>query len=231
MKYSELNLAKEGLHYIAAIKPFNMLVVKGRGAKKPTLLDLAIKKFGMKIRPVHRLDKVTYGVCIMAKDLFGQQTLSEAFRKHLVDKRYLAIVEGVPTFTSLSIDTRLERVDKLHKKKSPMAHQTISDDGKHALTNVKFLCASENFSVIEAKPQTGRMHQIRAHLAHVGHPIVGDKQYGSKTRFHENAIALLAWSINFPAPKEGRQYISAPIPKEFAHFLEQENLDILNKLT
>ncbi len=225
-----LVILDDGKHHVVVHKPANMVVVAGRGVPKPTLMDLVQEKFGKGIRPVHRLDRVTDGCCIFAKSLFGQQALSNAFRRHLVDKRYLAIVEGEPQFTSLNIDARLQRIDEPKAKKGPLAEQTIDDEGKRALTRVKVWAKADGFAIVEAQPLTGRMHQIRAHLAHVGHPIVGDKQYGSKTPFGEHAIALFAFAVSFPEPSGGRKFVVAELPANFKAFLQKHYLFIDAKL-
>lgn len=219
-----LQILHEGKHHIVVNKPANMVVVTGRGVPKPTLMDLAIAEFGKGIRPVHRLDRVTFGCCVFAKSLYGQQALSNAFRRHLIDKRYIAIVEGETRFQNINIDARLEREDFEQAKKGPLATQHISETGKRALTRVKVLAKSNGFTIVEAQPQTGRMHQIRAHLAHVGHPIVGDKQYGSQVPFGPHAIGLFAYSISFPDPNGGRHHVSAPLPTEFESFLKQHHI-------
>lgn len=220
----------EGKHHVVVDKPYNMVVVAGRGVPRPTLLDLAQAKWGKGIKPVHRIDRVTSGCCILAKSTYGQQALSDAFRRHLIEKKYLVIIEGKPSFTSLNIDARLERIDDLKAKKGYLATQTINEEGKRALTRVQVWASNDNFAVVLAKPQTGRMHQIRAHLAHVGHPIVGDKQYGAKTVFGIHAIALFAWSISFPLPEGGRRVVQATLPKSFQEFLKTQNLNIADKL-
>jgi 23S rRNA pseudouridine955/2504/2580 synthase len=221
----------EGKHHVVVDKPYNMVVVAGRGVPRPTLLDLAQEKWGKGIKPVHRIDRVTSGCCILAKSTYGQQALSDAFRRHLIEKKYLAIIEGKPSFTSINIDVRLERVDALKARKGWLATQTIHEKGKRALTRVQVWASNENFAVVLAKPQTGRMHQIRAHLAHVGHPIVGDKQYGSRTAFEIHAIALFAWSISFPLPEGGRRIVQATFTKNFQEFLKAQNLSIANKIS
>lgn len=219
-----LKVLSEGPHHLVVFKPANTVVVAGRGAPRPTLLDLAKQQFGDKIRPVHRLDRGTSGLLLFAKSLFGQQALSDAFRKHLIQKRYLAICEGRPKFDKLQIDFRLDRVDQPNAKKGPLAHQTISDQGKRALTQVEVLSRSDQYCVILATPKTGRMHQIRIHLSHVGHPIVGDAQYGATTPFGEHAIALLAYSLSFRAPSGEHCQVICPLPAEFTGFLKQHNL-------
>jgi len=220
----KLDVLDKGKHHIVVNKPYNMVVVAGRGAPRPTLLDVATEEFGKGVKPVHRLDRVTTGCCILATSIYGQQALSNAFRKHLVHKEYLAIVEGVPSFKSLNIDARLKRIDNPNAKKGYLAEQTIDNEGQRALTRVQVLSSNDNFSLVKANPETGRMHQIRAHLSHIGHPIIGDKQYDSKTLFADKAIALFAWSVSFPLPEGGRKKVSAPLPKEFNNFLKKHEL-------
>ncbi len=226
----DLLVLDEGKHHVVVDKPYNMVVVAGRGVPRPTLLDLAQEKWGKGIKPVHRIDRVTSGCCILAKSTYGQQALSNAFRRHLIEKKYLVIVEGKPSFTTINIDARLERIDDLKAKKGYLAHQTINEQGQRALTRVQVWACNDNFAVVLAKPQTGRMHQIRAHLAHVGHPIVGDKQYGAKTIFGSHAIALFAWSVSFPLPEGGRRLVQATLPQSFQEFLKANNLDIAKKM-
>jgi 23S rRNA pseudouridine1911/1915/1917 synthase len=225
-----LRVVDEGPHHVVVVKPYNMVVVTGRGAPKPTLLDVAMEQFSPAIRPVHRLDRATFGLVILAKTLYGQQALSEAFRRHLVDKRYLAIIEGVPTWNSLAIDARLTRIDDPEARKGPLARQTIDPDGVRALTRVKIFARGTDFCVVEARPETGRMHQIRAHLSHVGHPIVGDKVYGAQTPLAQNAIALCAFGVSFPGPSGGRHFATIDPPKEMLDFCAQHHLDFKEKL-
>jgi RluA family pseudouridine synthase len=225
-----LSVLDKGKHHVVVNKPSNMVVVDGRGAPKPTLLDLAQAQWGKGIKPVHRLDRVTTGCCILATDTYGQQALSNAFRKHLVDKRYLAIIEGVPKFESINIDARLERIDDPDAKKGWLAHQTIGEEGKRALTRVRVWAKGTDVCLVEARPETGRMHQIRAHLTHIGFPIVGDKQYGAKLPFGDHAIALFAFAVSFPAPEGGRRFVSAPLPKSFEEFLKAQGIDIGAKM-
>lgn len=224
-----LKVVDEGPHHVVVIKPYNMVVVTGRGAPKPTLLDVAVAQFSPSIRPVHRLDRVTYGLVILAKTLYGQQALSEAFRRHLIDKRYLTVVEGVPAWKSLAIDARLTRIDDPEARKGPLARQTIDENGVRALTRVNVWAKSENFAVVEARPETGRMHQIRAHLSHVGHPIVGDKVYGAQTIFAQNAIALCAFAVSFPDPSGGRRFVFIDPSKEVNQFCATQELNFSEK--
>ncbi len=218
----------EGPHHAVFVKPAGMTVVAGRGVPRPTLLDVAQER-SPAARPVHRLDRVTSGVCVVAKTPFGQQALSEAFRRHLVDKRYLALVEGSPPWDKLDIDARLSRIDDPGARKGPLAHQTVDEQGVRALTRVRVLARAAGEAggaLLECRPETGRMHQIRCHLAHVGHPIAGDVAYGATTRWPDAAgIGLLALCLSFPLPQGGRAFVTAPVPQAFSRALAERGID------
>src|SRR3989338_2163388 len=215
MTSTSILILDQGKHHLVVYKPSNTVIVTGRGAPKPTLLDILQERFGKGIKPVHRLDRVTTGCCIFATTTYGQQALSDAFRKHLIDKRYLAIIEGVPHFKQINIDARLKRIDTPNSKKS-LAHQEISAEGQRALTRVRVLCSHNNLTLIEANPETGRMHQIRVHLSHLGFPILGDTLYGAKMLYYPHAIALHAHTITFPLPEGGgRRTVTAEPEKRF----------------
>lgn len=226
---SSLRVVDEGPHHAVLLKPAGMTVVGGRGVPRPTLLDLAIARWPT-ARPVHRLDKPTYGLTIVAKTTYGQQALSDAFRRHLVDKRYLALVEGAPTWDKLDIDARLARIDEPadSKSKGPMAHQTIDDvNGIRALTRVKVVARSSTHALVEARPETGRMHQIRCHLAHVGHPIVGDAQYGARGPLQwpdEKGLGLVAFAVSFPLPQGSRAFVVGEVPDAMRKALSDANV-------
>lgn len=209
-------LLQRGEHWLVFNKPAGMTVVSGRGVPRPTLLDIAVDLVPA-AKPVHRLDKPTTGCTVIATTAFGQQALSDAFRRHIIDKRYVAIVEGVPAWTNLAVDARLARIDdpdvKIAGKKAPLAIQTVDDSGVRALTRLHVLARGNGYALIEARPETGRMHQIRCHLAHVGFPIAGDVLYGAKAPFLvEQELALHAFGISFPRPEGGRAFVTAPVP-------------------
>ncbi len=213
-------LIARGEHWALFDKPAGMTVVGGRGVPRPTLLDVATELLGA-AKPVHRLDKPTTGCTLVATTSFGQQVLSDAFRRRLVDKRYAAIVEGVPTWKSLIVDARLARVDdpdlpRVGGKKAPLSIQTVDEHGERALTRLRVLAVGDDVSLIEARPETGRMHQIRCHLAHVGFPIVGDRLYGARTTFvPDQELALHAWGVTFPRAEGGRGSGTAPVPSSW----------------
>jgi 23S rRNA-/tRNA-specific pseudouridylate synthase len=223
-------LLDEGPHHAVFMKPAGMTVVAGRGVPRPTLLDIAQERFPG-ARPVHRIDRVTTGLCVVAKTAFGQQALTEAFRRHIIDKRYLALVEGSPSWEKLDIDARLSRVDDPDAKKGPLAWQTIDDNGVRALTRVKVLArgsiGSTPVALVEARPETGRMHQIRCHLAHTGHPIVGDTLYGAKLHFiDDRSVALFALAVSFPLPQGGRAFVTGALPSTWREFMTRAGITL-----
>jgi 23S rRNA-/tRNA-specific pseudouridylate synthase len=227
---SEAVLLARGDAWAVYAKPAGMTVVGGRGVVRPTLLDVALENLGA-AKPVHRLDKPTTGCCIVATTTYGQQILSDAFRHRRVDKRYVAIVEGDPTFKELVVDARLARVDDPDmprapgKRKAPLAIQTIDESGDRALTRLKVLARGDGIALVEARPETGRMHQIRCHLQHVGLPIVGDRLYGAHGPFiPEQELALHAWGVAFPRPEGGRAAVTAPLPSGWWPFALERRL-------
>ncbi len=221
-----LCLLVQGADYLVADKPAGMVTVTGPGVSRPTLMDLLVELIDEDIRPVHRLDRATFGCCLFAHGFAAQQRLSQAFRTRQIDKRYLALVEGRPDFDQRDIDLRLQRCDTPDAKRGPMAHQKISVHGKPALTSVRVWQRGKNISVVEARPRTGRLHQIRIHLAAAGHPVVGDGLYGSRMPFEQKAIALLAFGLAFPSSKDKSCRATAPLPDPFTDKLREHGMDI-----
>ena len=222
----KLIVLDEGPDHAIVIKPGGVLSVRARGGKSETILDMAEKHYGKPLLPVHRLDRPTSGCMALARTTFGQQALSDAFRKHKVDKRYLAVVDGVCVFDKLKVDARLAKSER-HNKRGPVAKAEVSDDGKRALTRVNVLARSGDQSVVFAQPETGRMHQIRAHLAHLGHPLTGDTLYGGRGG---TPLLLHAFLLSLPAPRGKRIFAAAGMPKRWSPIVDALGLeDILEK--
>jgi 23S rRNA-/tRNA-specific pseudouridylate synthase len=221
-----LVILDEGPHHVIVYKDADTVVVRGRGTPSPTLLDRVQDEIAPAALPVHRLDRGTSGCCAFAKTAFGQQALSDAFRRHLVEKRYLCIVEGVPNFTSLVVDARLLRHDQDEGKKGPLAWQTVDEKGQRALTRLSVLAKGDGQALVLARPETGRMHQIRAHLAHTGFPIVGDSLYGSTVKLLPHINALHAWMLALPRPEGGGSARAvASLPEYFVRVLDAAGID------
>lgn len=219
-KEYKIEIIEQGKHFIALNKPNGLVMVKERNHTNTNLLAILQKYYNKSIKPVHRLDKVTSGCCVFATTNFGLYSLKEAFRKRLVFKIYLAIIEGMVNFKNNKIKIPLKKIMTFKNKRS-QCHQIASKEGEQAITMVNLIKTNNNLSLIYAFPKTGRMHQIRAHLAYLGHPIVGDRKYGSKINYIRNGIALHASRIVFPLPEGGVKTITAEPEKHFNAFVSQ----------
>ena len=222
--------------YLAVIeKPPNIAVHTGAGINTPTLVNALLfhcknlSGIGGILRPgiVHRLDKETSGVMIVAKNDYAHICLSDQFKNRTIKKSYIAIVFGKPKKDKGQIDYELGR-DRNNRVK--ISNNTKSP--RSALTKWVLKKSFENFSMIEAFPLTGRTHQIRVHLDLFGHPVVGDKLYGkgfssnlsAELRKTVNRHLLHAQSIEFMHPKTNKSIkISSEIPDDFKIFFEAIN--------
>lgn len=205
----KLLILDQSKYHVAVFKPHNISVVGGRGVVRPTLLDLVRDKFGKDIFPVHRLDRATCGITIFAKGSFAKLALENAFKRRLVKKTYYALVEGEVNFKKTVVEINLKK-EALHNSKGPMAMQSIKQEGEWSKTEIECIKkVSDNIFLVKAKPITGRLHQIRVHLAHLGFPIIGDTLYGARTKLVKHVIALGAVHIEFPLPKGQKVVIDA----------------------
>ena len=166
------------------------------------------------LRPgiVHRLDKDTTGVLIAAKTLPAHQKLIEMFSSQEIDKLYLAICQGKPP--NRMIDMPIGR-HPVHRKE-----MAILPDGRKAVTEIQVAASNDRFSLVLAKPKTGRTHQIRVHLKHIGCPIVGDPVYG-KADLHARPL-LHAYRLNLIHPITSLPLqLVAPIPQDMKDWLKK----------
>ena len=155
----------------------------------------------------HRLDRATSGVIIGAKNPSALSWLQKQFAQRKVKKTYIAVVKGIPKEPEAVIDMPVER-----NPKAPATFR-VGANGKAAITHYKVLEAGQHYSLIEMKPETGRTHQLRVHLAHIGHPIVGDPLYGSGK--YSDRLFLHALSLEITLPNRERKTFEAPLPPEF----------------
>lgn len=165
---------------------------------------------------VHRLDKETSGLLVIAKNNSAHLSLAKQFAKHSIKRKYIAIVEGRMEFD--------EQVIELPIGRHPLRRKNMSvgfgDKTKYARTYYRTLKRSDEFSLLELEPFTGRTHQLRVHLTYLRHPILGDDKYGRNNKF--NRLALHAKSIGFIHPASGKFVeFTADIPKEFADFISK----------
>lgn len=163
---------------------------------------------------VHRLDRPTSGVIIGSKNQRTLSFLQKQFADRSVQKTYLAIVKGHLPEKEAIIDMPIER-----NPKQPATFR-VGTNGKHAITRYKVIAENQSASLIELKPVTGRTHQLRVHLAHIGHPIVGDPLYGEGQ--HGDRLYLHALTLEIMLPHEDLpRTFTAPAPKEFKEYMDR----------
>lgn len=180
-------------------KPAGLLsMVKGEYSLEPTL-----ENYGLL---VHRLDRDTSGVVILAKNPETQRLLRRQFQDRKVHKTYLAIVEGHPRLPEAKIELPIAR-----NLKHPTTFQ-VDPNGKPAETYYRVLQSNDKYSLLELKPITGRTHQLRVHLKYIGTPILGDRVYGKSPA---SRLFLHAQSLEITIPVSDRRTFEAPVPPEF----------------
>ncbi len=213
-------------------KEQGMIVHPGSGNNSGTIVNALLSRFGEDFstsdddtRPgiVHRLDKDTSGVMIIAKNRDAQKELSEQFSEHTNEKYYTAIAKGFFIEKEGLIDKRITR-DKKDRKKFTVTNN--KSEGKDALTRYRVLSQNDNYALLKLRIYTGRTHQIRVHLLSSGHPVLGDPIYSRKDKKYEGATLMLHASkivINHPRTKEKMIFYS-PLPPRFLSIIEEENL-------
>ena len=203
-----------------------MVVHPANGNPDGTLVNavMAICKdslsgIGGEIRPgiVHRLDKDTSGIIIVAKNDKAHITLSEQIKNHEIKKTYIALVHGVIKENNATIDMPIARSKKDRKK------MAVDRDGKNAITHFKVLKRTEKYTLLEVQIETGRTHQIRVHLSYIGHPLVGDEVYSNrKNEWNVKGQCLHAKSLEFTHPITGKKmYLEAELPKYLKNIIEE----------
>ena len=227
-----LNFHYEDDDLVVIEKPSMISVHSGAGINTPTLVNGLLYQcknlsgIGGILRPgiVHRLDKETSGVMIVAKNDFSHINISNQFKNRSINKSYLAIVYGSPSRDEGLISLKIGR-DMNNRIKISRNSKTL----RIAETKWKKKETFQNYSLIEAFPLTGRTHQIRVHLESIGHPIVGDKVYGKNFKANMNPLLksltkrhfLHANSIEFIHPRSGKLIkIHSKTPEDFLLFLE-----------
>ena len=220
----ELDIYYEDADVIVINKPRGMVVHPAPGHSSGTLVNglLAhcqdLSGINGVLRPgiVHRIDKDTSGLIMVAKNDFSHEKLAEQLLNKTVTRKYEAIVHGVIPHDYGTIDAPIAR-DKHNRKK-----MAVADDGKPAVTHFRVIQRFQNFTHIECELETGRTHQIRVHMKYIGYPIAGDPKYGPKKTPDIGGQALHAALLGFHHPRTGKYMeFRAPVPEDFQQLLEQ----------
>ena len=209
---------------IAINKPTGMPVHPASGNYGGTLANALVHRLQGELsdlngpkRPgiVHRLDKETSGIILVAKTNFAHARLARQFEKHTIEKKYIALVEGEVQFEEGMITAAIGPHPKFHDMRRIVEDE---GEGRDAETFYQVLKRSKKVTAVALFPKTGRTHQLRLHMRHIGHPIMGDDKYGHKGTF--SRLALHAQAIFFTHPvSEDPMEISVPLPEEFRPFV------------
>lgn len=220
-----LDILYEDDDVLVVNKPKGMVVHPAPGHYEHTLVNAVMYHCGNSLsgingvmRPgiVHRIDKDTSGSLIICKNDMAHESIAAQLEKHSIKREYLAIVTGVIENDKGTIDKPIKRSSSDRKK------MAVMPDGKRAVTNYEVLERFDRFTLIKCELETGRTHQIRVHMASIGHPVAGDLIYGNgtKTPVDTQGQALHAHVLGFIHPSTG-EYIEtvATIPEYFNNFI------------
>lgn len=193
-------------------------------ARYPEIAEVHDESDGAELRPgvVHRLDKDTSGVMVIARNSETFEKLKELFKNRNIEKQYLAIAKGKFKDKEGVIEKPIARSTSY--KKQVIARNNTKTIIREATTYYKILEERGDYNLVEVFPKTGRMHQIRIHLSSIGHPVIGDNIYGSKKGSDEKFASrqlLHAHKLKFELNGEKYEFIS-PMPKDFEDFLKGE---------
>ncbi|MGD9873944.1 MAG: RluA family pseudouridine synthase [Kiritimatiellia bacterium] len=222
-----LNILYEDRDIIVINKPAGLVVHPAPGNYSGTLVNALLhhcrdlEGIGGELRPgiVHRLDKDTSGVMVAAKNERAMQFLVDAFKNREVQKEYLALVSGQMDRKSGTISTMIGRSRGDRKKMSTRP----ASGGREAISHYTVQQQFKDAALLRVKLETGRTHQIRVHMAHIGHPIIGDRQYGrAGSLFDAPRQMLHAETLTLTHPASGEKMIfTAPLPEDMRSLLEK----------
>lgn len=218
-----LDIVYEDDDMIVVNKPQGMVVHPAPGHPDHTLVNALLYHSPLStingtFRPgiVHRIDKDTSGLLMVAKNDLAHQSLAEQLRNKTNKREYLALVYGQIKEDEGTIDAPLGRNPQDRKK------QAVVKGGRHAVTHFKVIKRYDNFTLVKCILETGRTHQIRVHMKYIGHPLVGDPLYGPRKVIGKNGQFLHAALLGFKHPRTGKEMIfEAPLPENFQKMLDK----------
>lgn len=218
-----LNVLYEDDDLAVIDKESGLVVHPGAGNLEHTLVNALLHRLKKlsDVNPqrpgiVHRLDKETSGILVVAKNNFAHLNLARQFSDHSIKRKYIALVKGRVEFDEGVIELPIGR----HPFKRKIMSVGFGENTRYAKTFYRTVRRRDQYSLLELEPFTGRTHQLRVHLAHLGHPIMGDTKYGRNNDFCR--LALHACYLGFVHPrKEKFVEFSSDMPKEFHDFLNK----------
>ena len=219
----DLDIVYEDEYLMVINKPSGLVVHPGAGNYNNTLVNglmyytKHLSDVGGSTRPgiVHRIDKDTSGLLLIAKTNQIHEILADDFKNKRIKREYIALLDGVFSQGSATIDAPIGR-DKQNREK-----MAVVEDGKHAITHMKVLKRYDGYTLVSCVLETGRTHQIRVHMAYIGYPIHNDPIY-SKKEADSFGQFLHSYKMNFihPITKKEMEFI-CPLPKHFEDFLKE----------
>jgi tRNA pseudouridine65 synthase len=220
-------------HYVAVSKPAGWLVHRTAvDAHEPRfLLQTLRNQIGCRVHPIHRLDKGTSGVIVFALHAEAANRLSRAFREERVDKRYVAVVRGYAPQQEVVDWPLRDATDARATGRNTTLRPAVTDVRRLAIAELSMAVgryATARYSLVDCRPRSGRRHQIRRHLKHLRHPIIGDANYGdlAHNRCFRNTLGvgrllLAATEIAFEHPYANTELrIAAPLDESFRRVLQ-----------
>ncbi|MDQ7092132.1 RluA family pseudouridine synthase [Desulfosporosinus sp. PR] len=217
---SPIEILYEDSYLIVLNKPSGLLVHPTGQTTHGTLSNYLAHYYQQQgvistIRPIHRLDRETSGCVVFAKDSQTQALLEKLLREGSIKRTYQALIEGTLTPANGTVNAPIGP----HPGKPN--RRAVNSKGDPAITHYKTIKSFANSSLLELSLETGRTHQIRVHLAYLGHPIIGDRMYGKNSSLIAGQ-ALHAYSLQLPHPLEQREIaLEAPFPTNFLHLLDR----------
>jgi 23S rRNA pseudouridine1911/1915/1917 synthase len=230
-----LDILYEDVDLLVVDKPAGLVVHPAAGNLDGTLVNALLHHcagrlsgIGGVARPgiVHRIDKDTSGLLVVAKSDRAHEGLAQQFKAHSIDRLYAAIAYGNPVPASGTVDTWIGRSDGDRKKMA--VHR--EGRGKHAVTHYRTMERLQNATLVECRLETGRTHQVRVHMAHLGHPLIGDPLYGRDRKGFKSILetlgfkrqALHARVLGFIHPVDGETLrFESPLPADMQELLSQ----------
>lgn len=223
-----LTILYEDSDLAVVVKPCGMVVHPAAGNEDGTLVNALLHHLdslggiGGELRPgiVHRLDKDTSGLLLVAKNDASQLALSEQLSARTMEKHYRALVEGGVREDSGRIEAAIARSKKDRKK------MAVDEDGREAITEWTVLQRGRGVTLLDVHILTGRTHQIRVHMKHIGHPVCGDPIYGSPKGAKVPRLMLHAYSLSFTHPTTGeRLTFTAELPEAFLRGMKSNGIE------